>query len=83
MFIEALRHALTASRAGAGASLEDVARAAGISHPNFSRFETGEQGWPRDPDRYVRAYAQVAGTTEEALWAEALNLFRDSSAARR
>ena len=66
-----LGRAARTARLHAGLGLLDVAQAAGVSEATISRFERGE-GWRRETNTIVDAYAQVCGTTPNDLWRAAL-----------
>ena len=59
------------ARRGAELRQIDIASRAGLSHASVSRFETG-QGWPKDPDRLIEAYAREADVDVRELWRAAL-----------
>lgn len=56
----------------AGIPLLEIATAAGVSEATLSRFEQGD-GWRRQTNQIVTAYAHACGTTERDLWQAALN----------
>lgn len=63
--------ACRASRVQRGLSALDIASAAGVNESTISRFEHGD-GWRRETDRIVAAYARETGTTPDDLWQAAL-----------
>lgn len=58
-------------RLEAGLDLIDLATTSGVSQSTISRFEQGE-GWRRDTNAIVDAYAQACGLRPEDLWRAAL-----------
>lgn len=59
-------------RRAAGLTLLDVATAAGVGQTSIHLFEKG-RGWRRETDAIVDAYADLLGTTPEALWRAAID----------
>lgn len=51
-----------------------VAAEAGVSESTIWKFEA-RQGWPRDVDRILNAYASDLELKERDLWARALELW--------
>lgn len=52
-----------------------VAGEVDVRETSVYRFEIGG-GWPRDPERYVNAYAKTAGLSDpREIWARALELW--------
>lgn len=49
-----------------------VAASLDVSESTIVRFEGGH-GWPRNPDRTVRAYAEDLDLSERELWQTALS----------
>jgi predicted transcriptional regulator len=60
------------AREDAGITLMDVAVTAGVGQTSIHRFELGD-GWRRETDAIVDAYAQLCQTTPQALWQAALD----------
>jgi transcriptional regulator with XRE-family HTH domain len=58
-------------RETAGLSLLDIATTAGVSQTTIHRFELGD-GWRRQTDQIVNAYARELGVDAEDLWKAAL-----------
>jgi hypothetical protein len=50
----------------------DIATRAGVREPTIHRFERGE-GWRRDTDAIVAAYAQELGIKPEDVWRAAVD----------
>ena len=52
-----------------------VAGEVGVRETSVYRFEIGSS-WPRDPERYVNAYAKLAGLEDpRTVWMRALELW--------
>jgi hypothetical protein len=66
------------ARQSSGCSQAEIAVLAGLrSVSTVHRFEQA-QNWPRNPDRVVRAYAEVSGTTPALLWRKAVEAAREA-----
>lgn len=68
-----LGRAARTAREKAGYTLMEIAVHADVSQTTIHRFEYGD-GWRRETDAIVAAYAELCGITEEALWRAALRL---------
>lgn len=72
-----LAQACRLTREEAGLSQTKVAGEVGVRETSVYRFEIGG-GWARDPEKYVNAYAQLAGQDDpRQIWDRALELWRD------
>lgn len=72
MLLPHLAAACKRARLQSGFSLAAVAGDLGCHRSSLSRFETGQAGWPNDPDRYVTAYAAAAGVSAASIWVQAI-----------
>jgi len=68
-----LGKACRAARKHAGLYLLDIAIEAGVGQTTVHEFEKGD-GWRRQTNEIVAAYARACGTTERALWQAAIDL---------
>lgn len=68
------RRALIEIREEAGAKPADIARAIRMNQSAISKFEAGKTGWPRNPERYVVAYAKVGNVDPSVVWLRAFTL---------
>jgi transcriptional regulator with XRE-family HTH domain len=75
--LQHLGQACREARVAAGLRQIDVATSAGTTHATISRFEAGLY-WPKDPDAWVKAYADELGVDSLHLWAEAITRWRDA-----
>lgn len=71
-----LTHAAREARLQAGRLQVHVAASAGVNQSTIDRFEKHE-AWPRDPDRFVNAYADDLDIRPDQIWAEALRLWQE------
>lgn len=65
-----------ARREQAGLRLIDIAITANVAESTIHFFETGN-GWRRETDRIVDAYAELLGCTPQDIWQSALSLETD------
>lgn len=76
-----ISEAALAAREEAGASIEGIADAAGLTANSIRNFEHGDT-WPKNIDRVISAYADKAGLADGlALWQAALNLWQEHGSA--
>lgn len=66
-----LGRAARAAREQAGVTLMEIAVEAGVAQTTVHRFEAGD-GWRRETDTIVAAYAKACGLEEIELWRRAL-----------
>lgn len=55
-------------------------RDAAVDHTTVRYIELEGRGWPRNPDAWIAAYAELAGVTPLALWTRALEDWAKASA---
>lgn len=68
-----LGRAARAAREQAGVTLMEIAVEANVAQTTVHRFEAGD-GWRRETDAIVAAYAKLCGVEEAELWRRALAL---------
>lgn len=56
-----------------------VAAMADVDQSTIDRFERC-MAWPRKLDQVIAAYAEILGVTQQDLWAEAVERWRDADA---
>lgn len=66
------------AREKAGVKQVRVAANLEVNQETISRFERG-RAWPRNPERFVAAYAQEVHANALELWEEALRRWRASA----
>lgn len=81
-FIYWLAKAAQSTREQAGASVLQVAALAGVkTDTTIKRFERAEH-WPVDPERFIAAYAQIAGINDPRdIYREAMTLWYEHGSA--
>lgn len=78
--LDHLASACRAARESTGAGQTAIAALLGLNQSSVARFEAGD-GWPRDPDAYVMAYAVAGHVGPATIWKDALKRYVEADPA--